>query len=69
MDALRHRQLHPRRLMVGGSDDIRESARLAYQLTTVRQPIDEMIEETLVILNLDEPVSPSSPARLPIKAV
>ena len=55
--------------MVGGSDDIRESARLAYQLTTVRQPIDEMIEETLVILNLDEPVSPSSPARLPIKAV
>jgi hypothetical protein len=24
-------------------------------LTTVRQPIDEMIEETLAILNLDEP--------------
>jgi DNA-binding LacI/PurR family transcriptional regulator len=40
--------------MVGGFDDIRESARLAYQLTTVRQPIDEMIDETLAILNLDE---------------
>ncbi len=57
MDALRHRlKLRiPEDLMVGGFDDIRESARLPYQLTTVRQPIDEMIEETLAILNLDEP--------------
>ena len=57
MDALRHRLglRIPEDLMVGGFDDIRESARLSYQLTTVRQPIDEMIEETLAILNLDEP--------------
>jgi DNA-binding LacI/PurR family transcriptional regulator len=57
MDALRHRLglRIPDDLMVGGFDDIPESARLPYQLTTVRQPIDEMVEETLAILHLDEP--------------
>jgi DNA-binding LacI/PurR family transcriptional regulator len=70
MDALRYRLglRIPEDLMVGGFDDIRESARLAYQLTTVRQPIDEMIEETLAILNLDEPGFVIQPGiDLPIK--
>lgn len=70
MDALRHRLglRIPEDLMVGGFDDIRESARLSYQLTTVRQPIDEMIEETLAILNLDEPGLVIQPGiDLPIK--
>ena len=70
MDALRYRLglRIPEDLMVGGFDDIRESARLAYQLTTVRQPIDEMIEETLAILNLDEPGFAIQPGiDLPIK--
>jgi DNA-binding LacI/PurR family transcriptional regulator len=57
MDALRYRLglRVPQDLMVGGFDNIRESDRLSYQLTTVAQPIEEMIEETLAILNLDEP--------------
>ena len=70
MDALRHRLglRIPEDLMVGGFDDILESARLPYQLTTVRQPIDEMIEETLAILNLDEPGLAIQPGiDLPIK--
>ena len=70
MDALRYRLglRIPEDLMVGGFDDIRESGPPSYQLTTVRQPIDEMIEETLVILNLDEPGFAIQPGiDLPIK--
>jgi DNA-binding LacI/PurR family transcriptional regulator len=43
----------PEHLMVAGFDDIPEISRLPYRLTTVRQPIDEMIEETLALLRLD----------------
>ena len=42
--------------MVAGFDDIPEGARAALQLTTVRQPIDRMVEETLAILHLDDPL-------------
>ena len=57
MDALRNRlgMRIPDDLMVGGFDDIPEARRLPYQLTTVRQPIDLMVEETLSILHLDDP--------------
>jgi len=63
MDALRHSLglRIPADLMVGGFDNIPESGRLSYQLTTVRQPIDEMVDETLAILNLDKPHSVIEP--------
>jgi DNA-binding LacI/PurR family transcriptional regulator len=48
----------PDDLMVGSFDDIPEARRAPYQLTTVRQPIDEMVDETLSILHLDEPDRP-----------
>jgi len=57
MDALRHRLgvKIPEDLMVAGFDDIPEAQRLPYQLTSMRQPIDLMVEETLAMLHLDEP--------------
>jgi DNA-binding LacI/PurR family transcriptional regulator len=60
IDALRHQVgvKIPAELMVGGIDDIPEAGRLPYQLTTVRQPLDLMIEETLSILHLDDPSLP-----------
>jgi len=60
IDTLRHRLgvRVPEDLMVAGFDDIPEGRRLPYQLSTVRQPIEEMIEETLDILHLDDPSRP-----------
>lgn len=60
MDALRYRLgiRIPEDLMVAGFDDIPEGRRAPYQLTTVRQPINEMVDETLNILHLDEPDRP-----------
>ena len=60
IDALRYRLgiRIPGQLMVGSFDDIPEARREPYRLTTVRQPIDEMVEETLSILHLDEPDLP-----------
>ncbi len=60
MDALRYRLglRIPEDLMVGGFDDIPEARRAPYQLTSVRQPIDQMVDETLNILHLDEPTRP-----------
>jgi len=60
IDTLRHRLgvRVPEDLMVAGFDDIPEGARLPYQLTTVRQPIEEMIDEALEILHLDDPSRP-----------
>src|SRR5690606_12963004 len=57
MDALRYRLglRIPEDLMVGSFDDIPEARRTPYQLTSVRQPIDLMVKETLNILHLDEP--------------
>lgn len=63
MDALRHRMgvRIPDDLMIGGFDDIPESRRHPYQLTTVRQPVDRMVDEALAILHLDEPRRPIEP--------
>jgi DNA-binding LacI/PurR family transcriptional regulator len=60
IDTLRHRLdvRVPEDLMVAGFDDIVEGRRLPYQLTTVRQPIEEMVEEALAILHLDDPTRP-----------
>lgn len=63
MDALRHRigARIPGDLMIGGFDDIPESRRHPYRLTTVRQPVERMVEEALAILRLDEPRRPIEP--------
>lgn len=60
MDALKQRMglKIPEDVMVGGFDDISESRRFPYQLTTVRQPIEAMVDEALAILHLDEPERP-----------
>ena len=41
----------PNEVMVAGFDNLPESARLPYQLTTLDQPVDEMVAEALVVLN------------------
>lgn len=63
MDALRHRLgvRIPEDVMIGGFDDIPEGRRFPYQLTTVRQPIEPMVDEALAILHLDEPMRPIQP--------
>jgi len=60
MDALRQRMglAIPGDVMIGGFDDIPESRRHPYQLTTVRQPVGLMVDEALAILHLDEPAQP-----------
>ncbi|MGA7807343.1 LacI family DNA-binding transcriptional regulator [Bradyrhizobium sp.] len=60
MDVLRHRLglRIPEDMMLAGFDGIPEAGRLPYQLTSVSQPIDLMVDETLAILHLDEPPRP-----------
>lgn len=60
LDALRYKLglRVPEDLMLAGFDDIPEGRRKPYHLTTVRQPIDEMVEEALTILHLNEPDQP-----------
>jgi DNA-binding LacI/PurR family transcriptional regulator len=60
MDTLRNRlgMRVPHDVMVAGFDDIPEARRTPYQLTTVRQPLESMIEETLAMLHLDDPQRP-----------
>ena len=51
------REIHglriPEDIMLAGFDGIREGQRPAYGLTTVRQPIERMVRETLELLALD----------------
>ncbi|MCB8881394.1 LacI family DNA-binding transcriptional regulator [Acidisoma cellulosilytica] len=47
----------PTDIMVASFDNIPESGRLPYQLTTIEQPLDAMITETLKLLHLDDPGS------------
>ncbi len=51
----------PDDLMVAGFDDIPDAQRLPYRLTTVRQPIDGMVDETLAMLHLDQPLRAIEP--------
>ncbi|MES2666131.1 MAG: LacI family DNA-binding transcriptional regulator [Pseudomonadota bacterium] len=57
MDALRGEMgvKIPDDLMFGGFDNIDEAAHWPYRLTTVRQPVEEMADETLKLLDLDNP--------------
>ena len=49
----------PEDVMVGGFDDIPEAARRSYDLTTVRQPVNEMVVEALDLLGLGTMKRPS----------
>lgn len=64
LDTLRHELGYrtPEDVMVIGFDDIPDAARPAYDLSTIRQPIDEMISTTLKILSREArgPVEPST---------
>lgn len=48
----------PQDLLVAGFDDIPEAHRPPYRLTTVRQPIEQMVEQTLAIMHLEDPLTP-----------
>ena len=48
----------PRDMLVAGFDGILEANREPYRLTTVRQPIDDMVEQTLALMHLDDPDTP-----------
>lgn len=60
IDALRgHHGLRvPEDVMVAGFDGIPEAAREPYRLTTVQQPLADMVQGTLSLLSLDEPRQP-----------
>lgn len=60
LDALRYKigLRVPDDVMLAGFDDIPEGRRAPYHLTTVRQPIDAMVDEALSILHLEEPDRP-----------
>ncbi len=60
MDMLRYRlgANIPRDILVAGFDDIPEARRLAYELTTVAQPVEAMITEALALLHLDDAAHP-----------
>ena len=51
----------PDDLMIAGFDDIPDVQRLPYRLTTVRQPVEGMVEETLAMLHLDQPLRAIEP--------
>lgn len=57
----------PDDVMVAGFDGIPEAGRAPYRLTTVSQPIAEMVSETLHLLSLNDPKKPLDLVRdLPI---
>jgi DNA-binding LacI/PurR family transcriptional regulator len=57
IDAIRAAKLHvPHDISVVGFDDIPMANWPAYELTTVRQPITQMVDETAKILGFDTPV-------------
>lgn len=62
IDALKHviGLRIPEDVMVGGFDDIPEAAREPYDLTTVRQPMNEMVVEALDLLGLGPQQLPST---------
>ncbi len=67
-DAVRvdHGRLIPGDVMLAGFDGIREGQRAAYGLTTVRQPIEDMVRRTLdLILDPHNQEAPRQPIALP----
>lgn len=74
MDALRARFAVriPEDVMVAGFDDIPDARRWPYRLTTVSQPVEEMVEETLKILHLDDanqPIEPGIDRVVPVRLI
>lgn len=63
MDAIKERfgVRIPEDVMVGGFDDIPESRWHPYRLTTIHQPVPEMVDKALELLNLDDPNTQISP--------
>lgn len=63
MDALRGEMglKIPDDVMFGGFDNIHEAAHWPYRLTTVHQPVEEMVDETLKLLDLDNPEAEIEP--------
>ena len=55
---LRHGLSIPGDVMMAGFDDIPESARPPYALTTVHQPIRRMVHATIDLLHLEDPTRP-----------
>ncbi|WP_246032941.1 LacI family DNA-binding transcriptional regulator [Falsirhodobacter xinxiangensis] len=58
----------PDDVMIGGFDNIDEADYWPYRLTTVRQPAEEMADETLKLLDLDNPgaeIQPGIDIKLP----
>ena len=56
LDALRQLgRSVPEEVSVIGFDDIQEAARLAYRLTTIRQPLNRMIADALSVLDDPQP--------------
>ncbi|MFC0281108.1 substrate-binding domain-containing protein [Falsigemmobacter intermedius] len=45
----------PEDVMVAGFDDITSSRWHPYRLTTIRQPVEAMVDDALELLNLDDP--------------
>ena len=60
MDALRETLgvSIPDDVMIGGFDDIPEARRWPYRLTTIRQPVDQMVDESVALLQLDDGEAP-----------
>ena len=50
---LRHGLRVPEDIMIAGFDGVPEAARPPYRLTTVRQPLQQMVVQTVELLNLD----------------
>ncbi|GGB09456.1 LacI family transcriptional regulator [Allosediminivita pacifica] len=62
----------PEDVMVAGFDNIPESGRLPYRLTTIEQPVAAMVERTIAHLHLDDPdrgVGPAEATHIPGRLV
>lgn len=72
LDGLRRGGVHvPRDLSLVGFDDLPQAQWRAYDLTTVRQPIDGMVERSLAVLDrrLSDPQAPVEAVFLPAELV
>ncbi|MGN7871248.1 LacI family DNA-binding transcriptional regulator [Paracoccus sp. 22332] len=74
MDALRGHMgvTIPQDVMFGGFDNIDEADRWPYRLTTISQPAREMVDETLKLLDLDNPgaeIEPGIDIKVPGKLI
>jgi len=65
IDAIRAANLRvPQDISVIGFDDVSMASWPAYELTTVRQPIEKMVDETAKILGFDQPAIKKPPRKI-----